>query len=142
MVEICPGVSVEIRENPWQVFHRTSKLTIAPPNTFCPAAGTCATMMLAGEGCGGAGGSTGVEAAEPGAAVEFDVSSGGLAGITTFTFPNLNPSSCKPRLALPSGCPTKLGITNACGSIAAVTSKLIFGAVTWASFAVGLCANT
>jgi len=33
--------------------HRTSKLTIAPATTFCPAAGVCETMMLAGVGCGG-----------------------------------------------------------------------------------------
>src|SRR4029077_9089250 len=27
--------------------------TIAPATTFCPAAGVCETMMLAGVGCGG-----------------------------------------------------------------------------------------
>jgi hypothetical protein len=50
-------------------FHRTSKLTAVPPKTFCPAAGTCDTMMLAGDGCaGGVDGVTGeATGAVPGA---------------------------------------------------------------------------
>lgn len=145
------ALSVQIRANPWQVVYRTSKLTAVPANTFCPAAGACDTMMLAGDAWTGAeacaGGTAEAEAAEAAngaaGAPGFAASpAGALAGATTFTFPSLNPASCKLRLALPSGCPTKLGITNACGSTAAVTSKLIFGAATCVSFAVGLCAST
>jgi hypothetical protein len=40
--------------------HRTSKLTIAPATTFCPAAGACETTMLAGVGCGGGTDSEGI----------------------------------------------------------------------------------
>ena len=40
-------------------FYRTSKFTAAPASTFCPAAGTCDTIMLAGEGCAGVTGCTG-----------------------------------------------------------------------------------
>jgi len=102
-------------------------------------------MMLAGVGCGGG---TGCACGAEGAGVPFEAAAPAaspvsvLGGAATFTFPSLNPASCKLRLALPSGCPTKLGITNACGSGAAVTRKLIFGAVTCVSFAVGLCAST
>ena len=135
-----------ILANPSQIVYRTSKFTAAPANTFCPAAGTCDTMMLAGVGCAGGPVGAGRTAAIEGtfAAARFPASTAaGLAGGTaTFTFPSLNPASCKLRLALPSGCPTKLGITNACGSAAAETRKLIFGAATCVSFAVGLCAST
>ena len=92
--------------------------------------------MLAGEGCtGNTDGAAGFARSDESLAAE-------LIGTATLTFPNRNPESCKLRLALPSGCPTKLGITNACGPAAAVTRKLIFGAATWVSFAVGLCAST
>ena len=43
---------------------RTSKLTIAPATTFCPAAGVCETMMLAGVGCGGGTDGKGIPALE------------------------------------------------------------------------------
>jgi len=131
------GLSVNIRVNPWRkCLHRTSKLTVVPATTFCPAPGTCDTITLEGEGCAG---STDGAAGFP----RFDVSPATeLTGNATLTFPNRNPASCKLRLALPSDWPTKLGITNACGSAATVTSKLIFGADTCASFAVGLCAST
>ena len=36
--------------------YRTSKLTAVPAAIFHPGGGVCATMMLAGEGCGGASG--------------------------------------------------------------------------------------
>ena len=108
-------------------------------------------MMLAGDACAGGGacaaedtrGDTGEDTgAEAPGALDGLATSATLAGTTTFTFPSLNPASCKLRLALPSGCPTKLGITNACGSNAAVTSKLIFGAATCVALALGLCAST
>jgi hypothetical protein len=123
------GSSAQIRENLRRRFrsHRTSKLTAAPATTFCPATGTCDTMMLAGEGCAGgavgAGGATGVAAG-------LAASAGTTTGAATLTFPNRNPASCSVRFALPSGCPTKLGITYACGSAGVVTSKLILGANT------------
>jgi hypothetical protein len=93
-------------------------------------------MTLAGPGCGGnTDGAAGF--------ARFPSSpAGALTGAAKFTSPSRNPASCKFRLALPSGHPTKLGITKACGSAAAVTSKLIFGAATWFAFAVGFCAST
>jgi hypothetical protein len=46
---------------------RTSKLTIAPATTFCPAAGVCETTMLAGVGCGGGTDGEGIPGAGDGA---------------------------------------------------------------------------
>ena len=139
------AVFVELRVNPWLAFYRTSKLTTAPANTFCPAIGVCDTMTLAGEACAGGAGCSSGASGDAGALVAFAFvasPAGGLDGATTLTFPNLNPASCKVRLTLPSACPTKLGITKACGSASVVSSKLIFGATTCVAFAVGLCART
>src|SRR5215831_17928806 len=97
--------------------YRTSKLTVAPATTFCPAAGDCETIMLAGVACGG-GTATALTVESPFTSVEG-------AAATTPTFPNRNPSFCTVLLAVPKGCPTKLGITNACGSAGAVSNKLI-----------------
>ena len=105
---------------------------MAPTITFCPAAGTCDTTMLAGEACaGGDAGTVCAEATAPGFAATSPaggVAGGGATGAATLTFPSRNPESCRVRLTLPRDCPTKLGITNACGSAAPVNSKLILGA--------------
>ena len=49
-------------------FYRTSKFTATPANTFCPGAGACETITLAGVGCAGAVGVL-VCGGVPGAAV-------------------------------------------------------------------------
>jgi hypothetical protein len=114
--------------------HRTSKFTVVPATIFCPAAGVCETMMLAGLGCGGGDGGSdddwavsapahvggvGVPAVAPAEfsadAEEFpaDVAAPFAGAGATLILPNLNPESCSARLAVPSGCPMKLGITYA-----------------------------
>jgi hypothetical protein len=114
--------------------HRTSKFTLAPATTFCPAAGVCETMMLAGVGCGGGTGAGTVDGAFPGGGDNGDIpgaavaagapevvpaelaADGGAsfaASGATLMLPNLNPESCNARLEVPSGCPMKLGITYA-----------------------------
>jgi hypothetical protein len=92
-------------------YYRTSKLTALPAYTFCPATGTCKTIMLAGEGCAGGPGGACAAALENAPFVASP--SAAPVEATTLTFPSLNPESCKLLLALPNGCPTKFGITNA-----------------------------
>src|SRR5579864_9408999 len=87
--EASLGISVQIGVNPWLVSYCTSKLTTAPANTFCPAAGTCDTMMLAGVACAGAStaGTAGPVGA-PGMPGLVTSPTEGLAGDTTLTFPS------------------------------------------------------
>src|SRR5215831_3623495 len=97
-----------------------------PASTLAPGAGSCETMIEAGDGLVGIKGPGALSSGggEP-------ASDGGDAAIAIVTCPTENPASCSVFVTVPSGWPTKLGTTKPAGGSVCATRILTFGEETF-----------